>query len=53
MPEILNSDRDCHLISNDRTVAMPAMGTKVSKDGYGRWLDKVFIERQIHSDLPS
>jgi putative transposase len=43
--EILNTDQGCQFTSQDWIHAVEAMGTKVSMDGRGRWLDNVFIER--------
>jgi putative transposase len=45
VPEILNTDQGCQFTSNDWINAVEGMGTKVSMDGRGRWLDNVFIER--------
>ena len=45
VPEILNTDQGCQFTSNDWIGAVEGMGTKVSMDGKGRWLDNVFIER--------
>jgi putative transposase len=45
VPEIFNTDQGCQFTSNDWISAVEGMGTKVSMDGRGRWLDNVFIER--------
>ena len=45
VPEILNTDQGCQFTSNDWINAVEGMGTRVSMDGRGRWLDNVFIER--------
>lgn len=45
VPEILNTDQGCQFTSNDWINAIEGMGTKVSMDGRGRWMDNVFIER--------
>ena len=45
VPEILNTDQGCQFTSNDWVCAVEGLGTKVSMDGKGRWLDNVFIER--------
>jgi putative transposase len=44
-PEIFNTDQGCQFTSNEWIGAVEGMGTKVSMDGRGRWLDNVFIER--------
>jgi putative transposase len=45
VPEILNTDQGCQFTSNDWINAVEGMGSRVSMDGRGRWLDNVFIER--------
>jgi putative transposase len=45
VPEIFNTDQGCQFTSSDWIRAIEEMGTKVSMDGRGRWLDNVFIER--------
>lgn len=44
-PEIFNTDQGCQFTSKDWIDAVEGMGTKVSMDGRGRWMDNVFIER--------
>jgi putative transposase len=44
-PEIFNTDQGCQFTSEAWIEAVESMGTKVSMDGRGRWIDNVFIER--------
>lgn len=44
-PGIVNTDQGCQYTSAAWTGAVEALGSKVSMDGKGRWVDNVFIER--------
>lgn len=44
-PEIFNTDQGCQFTSEAWIEAVEGMGSKVSMDGRGRWMDNVFIER--------
>jgi putative transposase len=43
-PEIFNTDQGCQFTSSAFTNALTAAGVRISMDGRGRWMDKVFIE---------
>ncbi|NOY83924.1 MAG: transposase [Nitrospirae bacterium] len=45
VPVIFNSDQGCQFTSADFTQVLKNKGIKISMDGKGRWVDKVFIER--------
>ena len=44
-PEIFNTDQGSHFTSVEFTGVLKANGIRISMDGKGRWLDKVFVER--------
>ncbi len=44
-PEIFNTDQGSQFTSNAFTGVLRAAEIKISMDGRGRWMDKVFIER--------
>jgi len=44
-PNILNTDQGSQFTCSEWVSAVEAMGTKVSMDGKGRWMDNVLIER--------
>jgi len=44
-PGIFNTDQGCQFTSKEWITAVESMGSRVSMDGRGRWLDNVFIER--------
>ena len=44
-PKILNTDQGSQFTCLEWISAVEAMGTKVSMDGKGRWMDNVLIER--------
>jgi len=44
-PEIFNTDQGCQFTSAEWIGAVEGLGTRVSMDGKGRWMDNVFIER--------
>ncbi len=43
--EIFNADQGCQFTSAEWTGRLTDLGVKISMDGKGRWMDKVFIER--------
>ena len=45
VPEIFNTDQGCQFTSEEWTGSLLDLGTKISMDGKGRWMDNVFIER--------
>ena len=44
-PEIFNSDQGCQFTSREFTGRLEASRIRVSRDGRGRFLDNIFIER--------
>ena len=44
-PEIFNTDQGSQFTSIDFTDVLKGAGIKISRDGKGRWMDNVFIER--------
>jgi putative transposase len=44
-PEIMNTDQGSQFTSFVRTDRLKRIGTRISMDGEGRCLDKIFIER--------
>jgi len=44
-PEIFNSDQGCQFTSHEFTQRLEASGIRISRDGRGRFLDNIFIER--------
>jgi putative transposase len=44
-PEIFNTDQGCQFTSREYTGRLEAAGIAVSRDGRGRALDNVFVER--------
>ena len=44
-PEIFNTDQGCQFTSEEWTGRLKQLGVKISRDGKGRWMDNVFIER--------
>jgi len=44
-PEIFNTDQGSQFTDQDFTAPLLAKGVRVSMDGKGRWVDKVFVER--------
>ncbi len=44
-PEIFNTDQGSQFTSAAFTGALLSAGITISKDGRGRWMDNVFIER--------
>ncbi len=44
-PEIFNSDQCSQFTSEEFTGCLISDGIKISKDGKGRWVDNVIIER--------
>lgn len=45
VPEIFNTDQGSQFTSEDWTGMLEMAGVRVSRDGKGRWIDNVFIER--------
>ena len=45
VPEIFNTDQGCQFTSAEWTGRLLEIGSKISMDGRGRWMDNVFIER--------
>ena len=45
VPEIVNSDQGSHFTSEGFTTLFLAAGTRVSRDGRGRYVDNIFTER--------
>ena len=45
IPEIFNTDQGCQFTSAEWSGRLLDLGIKISRDGRGRWMDKVFIER--------
>ncbi|TAG33303.1 MAG: transposase [Verrucomicrobia bacterium] len=45
VPEIFNTDQGCQFTPSEFTGALLEHRAKISMDGKGRWLDKVFVER--------
>jgi putative transposase len=45
VPEIFNTDQGSQFTSREFTQALKEVGTLISMDGRGRWLDNVMIER--------
>ena len=48
-PEIFNTDQGSQFTSGEFTGRLAAAGIRISRDGRGRWIDNVFIERLWHS----
>ena len=44
-PEIFNTDQGAQFTSAAFSDKLEAAGVRISMDGRGRWLDKVFVER--------
>ena len=44
-PEIFNTDQGAQFTAEEFTALLLARGVRVSMDGRGRWVDKVFVER--------
>jgi len=44
-PEIFNTDQGCQFTSEEWIARLTELGTRISMDGRGRWMDNVFIER--------
>ena len=44
-PEIFNTDQGSQCTAEEFTTPLEARGVRVSMDGKGRWVDKVFVER--------
>jgi putative transposase len=44
-PWIFNTDQGSQFTSDEWTERLTELGTKISMDGKGRWMDNVFIER--------
>ena len=44
-PEIFNTDQGAQFTSADWLDRLKATGCRISRDGQGRWVDNVFIER--------
>lgn len=44
-PEIFNTDQGSQFTSEEWIERLKDLGTKISMDGRGRWMDNVFIER--------
>ena len=45
VPEIINSDQGCQFTSEEWQSTIAEIGSKISMDGKGRWIDNVYIER--------
>ena len=45
VPEIFNTDQGSQFTSAEWTGKLTEWGVKISRDGKGRWMDNVFIER--------
>ena len=45
VPEIINSDQDCHFTTERFTSCFTKAGTRISMDGRGRYVDNIFTER--------
>lgn len=48
-PEIFNTDQGAQDTSEAFTTGLNALGTTISMDGKGRWVDNVFVERRWRS----
>ncbi len=44
-PEIFNTDQGAQFTSEDWIAPLKAAGVAISRDGKGRWIDNVFVER--------
>lgn len=44
-PDIFNTDQGCQFTGQPWITAVESMGSRVSMDGRGRWMDNIFIER--------
>lgn len=44
-PGIFNTDQGCQFTGQEWITTVESLGSRVSMDGRGRWLDNVFIER--------
>jgi putative transposase len=44
-PEIFHTDQGSQFTSAAFTMVLMAAGVRISRDGRGRWMDNVFIER--------
>jgi putative transposase len=44
-PEIFHTDQGAQFTSEAFTGALKAAGIQISRDGKGRWVDNVFVER--------
>jgi len=45
VPDIFNTDQGSQFTSYDFTRTLKEVGTRISMDGKGRWMDNIFIER--------
>ena len=50
-PEIFNTDQGSQFTSFDFTAVLKDAEIRISMDGRGRWMDKVFIERLCPSNM--